>query len=54
MKNIIVIMGGNSLERDISIITANQVLNNIDTTKYKVYPLMLDHGFYYIRNTKDI
>ena len=47
-------MGGNSLERDISIITANQVLNNIDTTKYKVYPLMLDHGFYYIRNPNDI
>lgn len=42
MKNIIVLFGGKSAEHDISLITANLVLNAIDTQKYKVYPVFID------------
>ena len=42
--NIGVIFGGRSVEHDISIITALQVINNLDKEKYKVIPLYLDHN----------
>ena len=38
-----VIYGGKSLEHDVSIITALQVMSNLDTNKYKVIPLYLTH-----------
>ena len=36
MKNIIVLCGGKSVEHDISLVTANLVLNSIDREKYNV------------------
>ena len=42
MKNICVIFGGKSVENEVSIITAKQVLENIDKTKYKIFPIYID------------
>ena len=42
MKNICVIFGGKSVENEVSVITAKQVLENIDYSKYKVYPVYID------------
>lgn len=39
MKNIVVIYGGGSCEKDISVITALQAMESIDKTKYNVVPL---------------
>ena len=36
MKNILVLMGGQSTEHDISLITAIQTINNIDKTKHEI------------------
>ena len=41
MKNIIVFYGGKSVEHDISIITGLQAIENIDESKYKVYPIYI-------------
>lgn len=54
MKNVLLVMGGNSFEKDISIITANQVLNNIDISKYNVFSVLLDNGLTYINNPKNL
>ncbi len=40
-KNVAVIFGGNSVEHEISIITAIQAMENIDRDKYKVIPVYL-------------
>lgn len=55
MKNIIVLCGGKSSERDISLITANLVLNAIDEKKYKVFPIVVDENnkWHYIKNFKN-
>ncbi len=42
MKNILVLMGGESTEHDISLITGVQTINNFDKTKYKVFPVVID------------
>ncbi len=42
MKNILVLMGGESTEHDISLITGVQVINNLDTKKYAIYPVVID------------
>ncbi len=42
MLNIAVFFGGKSVEHDVSIITGRQVLNNIDSTKYNVFPIYID------------
>ena len=42
MKNICVIFGGKSVENEVSVITANQVLQNIDKGKYKIFPVYID------------
>ncbi len=42
MKNILVLMGGVSVEHDISLITAVQTINNIDKSKYAIYPVVID------------
>ena len=39
MKNIAVIYGGNSCEKDISVITAMQAMAALDKNKYKVFPV---------------
>lgn len=40
-KNIVVLFGGVSSEHDISIITANQILNNLDEQKYNIIPVYI-------------
>ena len=42
MKNILIVMGGVSTEHDISLITGVQTINNIDKTKYAIYPVVID------------
>lgn len=42
MKNVCVIFGGKSVESDVSVVTAKQVLQNFDYTRYKVYPVYID------------
>ncbi len=42
MKNIAVIYGGMSVEHEVSIITGQQILDNIDTNLYKASPLYID------------
>lgn len=42
MKNILVLMGGESTEHDISLITGVQAINNFDKEKYKVFPVVID------------
>ena len=37
--NVGVIFGGNSIEHELSIITAIQAMNNIDTDKYEITPI---------------
>lgn len=41
MKNLAIFYGGKSAEHDISIITALQVMNNIDTKKYNIVPVYI-------------
>lgn len=55
MKNIIVLCGGKSSEHDISLITANLVLNAINEEKYNVYPIIVDKNneWNYIKNFKN-
>lgn len=43
-KKVALIFGGRSLEKDVSVITAMQVLNNIDRKKYVVEPVYLSDG----------
>ena len=54
MKNLVVIYGGNSCEKDISIITALQAISAVDKTKYKVYPIFWSDGFYILENYNKI
>lgn len=54
MKNLAVIYGGNSCEKDISIITALQAMGAVDKTKYKVYPIFWSDGFYILENYNKI
>ena len=55
MKNIIVLCGGKSAEHDISLVTANLVLNSIDREKYNVYPIVVDNEnkWFYIKDLKN-
>ncbi len=41
-KNIAVIFGGESVEHDVSIISGMQVVENIDSNKFTVYPIYID------------
>lgn len=56
MYNICVIFGGVSCEHDISIITAMQVINNLDRKKYNIYPVYIDKNgsWYYSKNFDSI
>lgn len=44
MKNLAIFYGGKSVEHDISIITAIQVMNNIDKTKYNIVPIYISES----------
>ena len=46
MKKILVLFGGDSVEQDISIITAIEALGNVDREKYKVYPVYISDRWY--------
>lgn len=54
--NIGVIFGGNSTEHEISIISAVQAINNMDTYKYNVIPIYLskDSKMYYSEEYKNV
>ena len=56
MKNLAIFYGGKSVEHDISIITALQVMNNIDTTKYTILPIYIakDGKWIYIKDYKNM
>jgi D-alanine-D-alanine ligase len=41
-KNLAVTFGGRTVEHDISIITANQLMHSADTNKYNVIPIYID------------
>lgn len=53
MKNIAIIYGGNSLEKDISVITGIQVMNNI-SKKYNIYPIYFNGNFYLQKYQKNL
>ena len=44
MQNIIVFYGGKSVEHDISILTALQVMKNLDLKKYKIFPIYISEN----------
>jgi D-alanine-D-alanine ligase len=54
LKNIVVIYGGGSCEKDISVITALQAMESIDKIKYNVVPLFWKEGFYILDNYRDM
>ena len=37
-----VVFGGESTENEVSVVSANSVLNNLDTEKYDIYPIYID------------
>lgn len=48
MINIAVIFGGESSEHDVSIITGMQLIENVDETKYKIFPIYIsENGDWY-------
>lgn len=49
-QNIVVLFGGNSVERDISTITAIQVINALDKEKYNVIPIYLTNDYRLLEN----
>lgn len=53
-KKVAVLFGGRSLEREISIITAMQVLRKIDRSLYDVKPIYMLGGNFYIDDVDDI
>lgn len=53
-KKVALIFGGRSLEREISIITAMQVLNALVGTSYIIEPVYLADGTFYIDKVDDI
>lgn len=53
-RKVALIFGGRSLEKEISIITAMQVLKNIDKSKFKVEPVYVDDGNFYVGDVDDI
>lgn len=37
-----VVFGGESTENEVSVVSANSILNNLDTEKYDIYPIYID------------
>ena len=46
-KKVALIFGGRSMEHDVSIITAQQILSNIDRSKYIVKQVYMRDGDYF-------
>lgn len=53
-RKIALIFGGRSLEKEISIITAMQVLANVDKSEFKVEPIYMDDGNFYVGSVDDV
>lgn len=53
-KKVALIFGGRSVEKEISIITAMQTLKNVDKSKFKVEPIYMDNGEFYIKNVDEL
>ncbi len=53
-KKIALIFGGRSLESDISVITAMQVLNNIDKSRFNVIPVFMHEGDFFVKGVDDL
>ncbi len=55
-KNVLVIFGGKSVEHDISIISGIQLANNLDITKFNVFPVYISKSgvWYYSKKFFDI
>ncbi|SHI05009.1 D-alanine--D-alanine ligase [Clostridium grantii] len=49
-----VIMGGDSMEREISFMTGNEVIKNLDKTKYEVVPIPINTRFQLIDQIRDL
>lgn len=49
-----VIMGGVSSERDISLISGKEVINNLDSSKYEVFPIIINKKEDILTKTQDI
>lgn len=56
MKNLAVFYGGKSAEHDISIITAVQVINNLNKSKYEIVPVYIDYnnGWSVVKDYKNL
>ncbi len=57
MKKLGVIFGGMSTENEVSCISANSILKNLDRTKYEIYPIYIDKNgdwYKYIENDETI
>lgn len=56
MKKILILFGGNSLEHEVSYMSAKAIYENIDKRKYKVENCYLDkkNNFYTVENIKEI
>jgi len=54
--NLAVLFGGKSVEHEISVISALQAMNHIDTNKYEIFPIYITKGneFYHGTALKDI
>jgi D-alanine-D-alanine ligase len=51
MKKVGVIFGGVTCEHDVSIVTGIQLIENIDKSKYEVYPIYIhSDGEWYVGN----
>ena len=50
-QNIVVLFGGNSVEKDISTITAIQTINALDKNKYNVIPIYLTNDYRLLENS---
>ncbi len=54
MKNIAVIMGGYSSEKEISIKSGGVIMENLDTQKFTSYPIIIDRDQWYVQNTSPV
>lgn len=53
-KKIGVIFGGMSTENEVSVASANSVLNNLDRDKYEIFPIYIDKDGTWYRYTEEI
>lgn len=53
-KKIALIFGGRSIESDISVITAIQVLKHIDVSRYSVEPVFMFEGDFYVKGLEKL